>query len=163
MLPVCLDTSYLISFADPTRPHHGTALEYFRHCLAAGIPMFIPTLAAAEFEVRQRITDLPLQNFRILPFNLPHARKAAQFSAALREGVVRPAPEDARRVVVNDLNILGQAAEEGLRVVLTEDASTMSRMAARLRQANLSNVATLLLKDGFAPGRIENPDGRSLF
>jgi predicted nucleic acid-binding protein len=34
MIQVSLDTSYLISFADPARPNHAVAVEYFRHCLA---------------------------------------------------------------------------------------------------------------------------------
>lgn len=157
MLSVCLDTSFLISFADPTRKHHAAAVDYFRHCLGKGIPMFIPTLAAAEFQVGQPVTDLPLQNFRILPYNLPHAIKAASFVAALRRDEITKDEADLRKVVINDLNILGQAAEEGIPVLLTEDAGTLVRMADRLRVANLSTVQTVLLKDGFTPGRLGNP------
>ena len=124
--------------------------------------MLISTLAAAEFEVGQPITDLPLQNFRMLPFNLPHARRAGRFAAALRAGAVKPDAGDARHVVRNDLNILAQASEEGLRVVLTEDASTLSRMAARLHNANLSGVSAVLLSEGFAPERLQKPDERAL-
>ncbi len=162
MLSVCVDTSFLISFADPTRPNHATAVEYFRYCLGTGTTMFLSTLVAAEFEVGQPITDLPLQNFRILPFNLLHARRAARFAAALRYGGIQTSPGDSRRVIVNDLNILGQTAEEGIQIVLTEDESTMSRLAFRLRLANLTTVTTILLRDPFSPARIETPDERTL-
>jgi hypothetical protein len=87
MIQVSLDTSFLISFADPDRPNHGVAVDYFRHCLAQRIPMWISVVAAGEFEVGEPISDLPLQNFRIQPYNLPHAlRAAALFRALLTEG-----------------------------------------------------------------------------
>jgi len=70
MLQVSLDTSFLITFADPGRAHHATAVDYFRHCLTQRIPMWLSTVAAGEFEVGQSVSDLPLQNFRIQPYNL---------------------------------------------------------------------------------------------
>lgn len=73
MIQVSLDISFLISFADPDRKHHAIAVDYFRHCLANRIPMWISVVAAGEFEVGQPVSDLPLQNFRILPYNLLHA------------------------------------------------------------------------------------------
>lgn len=79
MIQVSLDTSFLISFADPNRSHHGIAVDYFHHCLAKQIPMWVSVVAAGEFEVGQPIVDLPLQNFRIQPYNLPHALRAAAF------------------------------------------------------------------------------------
>ena len=85
MIQVSLDTSFLISFADPDRPNHAVAVDYFRHCLAQQIPMWISTVAAGEFEVGQPVSDLPLQNFRVQPYNLPHAIKAAALFRVLRE------------------------------------------------------------------------------
>ena len=85
MVQVSLDTSFLISFADPDRPNHPVAVEYYRHCLACEIPMWISTIAAGEFEVGQPVSDLPLQNFRIQPFNLLHAIRAAALSNSLRK------------------------------------------------------------------------------
>jgi len=40
-------------------------------------------------------------------------------------------------------------------VILTEDANTLSRIAARLRQDNAITVRVLLLSEGFTPGRLE--------
>ena len=90
MLQVSLDTSFLISFADPGRPNHTVAVDYFRHCLSQRIPMSISTIAAGEFEVGQPVSDLPLQNFRIQPYNLPHAIRAAALFRALRESAEPP-------------------------------------------------------------------------
>jgi len=156
MLQVSLDTSFLITFSDPERPHHSTALEYFRHFLAQGIPMWISTIAAGEFHVGQAVTDLPLQNFRVQPYNLPHAIRAAELLVAMQPAPRDPA--DTRRIVINDLKIIAQADEEGIGIIMTEDRNTLTRYAERLRQSGRSQVRTLLLSDGFLPGMLENPD-----
>lgn len=156
MIQVSLDTSFLISFADPERAHHAAAVDYFRHCLAQSIPMWLSTVAAGEFEVGQPVSDLPLQNFRVQPYNLPHAIRAASLFRALRkEGT--PLPEDRRPVVINDLKILAQAEEENIAVILTEDKNTLFRLSERLRAGGHSAVRVLLLADGFTPGRLETP------
>lgn len=155
MLQVSLDTSFLISFADPMRPHHDVAVSYFRHCVAKQIPMNVSALAAGEFEVGQPVSDLPLQNFRLQPFNLVHAVRAASYFRAVKQGLVAVDATDRRPVIVNDLNILAQAEEEGSRLLLTEDASTMSRLADRLRLASLTHIEIILLKDGFNPSKLD--------
>ena len=156
MIQVSLDTSFLISFVDPSRKHHAVAVDYFRHCLAERIPMWISTIAAGEFEVGQPIGDLPLQNFRIQPYNLPHAIKAAALLRALRDEGSQPS-EDRRPVIINDLKIIAQADEEQIPVILTEDANTLSRMNARLHARGLTVVRVILLSEGFTPGRLAAP------
>jgi predicted nucleic acid-binding protein len=158
MIQVSLDTSFLISFADPSRPHHAIAVDYFRHCLAQRIPMWISVIAAGEFEVKQSVSDLQLQYFRIQPYNLPHAIRAAALLRSLQAGSSQSIENDARKIIINDLKIIAQAEEERIPVLLTEDANTLSKIAARLRQANTASVHVLLLKDGFKPGKLETPD-----
>ncbi len=119
--------------------------------------MWISTVAAGEFEVGQPVSDLPLQNFRVQPYNLPHAIKAAAMLRALRADTV-PAPEDRRPVIINDLKILAQAEEENIPVILTEDRNTLSRLTERLRQNGHTSVRVLLLTEGFTPGRLEKPE-----
>ena len=156
MIQVSLDTSFRISFADPDRRNHAVAVDYFRHCLAQKIPMWISTIAAGEFEVGQPVSDLPLQNFRMQPYNLPHAIRAAALFRALREPAV-PLTEE-RRIIVNDLKIIAQAEADQIPIILTEDASTLTRLVTRLRQRGAVSVRALLLSEGFTPGRLENPD-----
>jgi len=156
MLQVSLDTSFLISFAASGRPNHLVAVEYFRHCLAQRIPMIISVVAAGEFEVGQPVVDLPLQNFRVQPYNLPHALRAAAMFRALRQSPGQAAQE-ARPVVINHLKTLAQAEEDQIPVILTEDANTLCRLSERLRQCQAASVRVLLLKEGFTPGRLENP------
>lgn len=162
MIQVSLDTSFLISFADPDRAHHSVAVEYFRHCVSQQVPMWVSTVVAGEFEVRQPVGELPLQNFRIQPYNLPHAIKAAALFRAHRDGASPAATEDRRPIILNDLKILAQAAEEGIAVILSEDANTLSRIAERLRAGGHVDVRVLLLSEGFTPGRLGNPDQNEL-
>lgn len=158
MIQVSLDTSFLISFVDPSRPHHAIAVDYFRHCSAKQIPMWISVIAAGEFEVKQPISDLPLQNFRIQPYNLPHAIRAAALFRSLQSGDAHSGADDTRKIVINDLKIIAQAEDENISVILAEDARTLSKIATRLRQVNAASVRVLLLKNGFTPGKLENPD-----
>lgn len=157
MIQVSLDTSFLISFADPSRPNHAVAVEYFRHCLAQRIPMWISVVAAGEFEVGQPVSDLPLQNFHIQPYNLPHAILAAKLFNSLRTTPAGPI-KDQRSIIFNDLKIVSQAVEEKIPIILTEDKNTLSRMAERLCQHGAASVRVLLLSDGFTPGRLVSPD-----
>jgi predicted nucleic acid-binding protein len=153
MLQLSLDTSFLISFADPTRPHHAVALEYFGYCVEERVPMWISTVAAGEFEIKQPVRDLPLQNFRIQPYNLPHAIRAAEFFRKLQsESTPR---EDVRSIIINDLKIIAQAAEEKIPFIVTEDENTLVRLVNRLRGKNATVVGTLLLKEGFGLKRAE--------
>jgi hypothetical protein len=156
MWQASLDTSFLISFADPARKHHAVAVDYFRHCLAKNIPMWFSTVAAGEFEVGQPVNDLPLQNFRIQPYNLPHAIRAAAFFRALRQASSIPA-EDRRPVVLNDLKIIAQAEVEKIPIILTEDRNTLWRLADRLRAGGHAAVQVLLLAEGFTPSRLDDP------
>ena len=95
--------------------------------------MWISVVAAGEFEVGQPVSDLPLQNFRIQPYNLPHAIRAASLFRALREDTTEQT-EERRPIIINDSKILAQAEEDQISVILTEDANTLSRLATRLRR-----------------------------
>lgn len=158
MLQVALDTSFLISFASPGRPHHAAAVDYFRQCLAQRTPMWVSTIAAGEFEVGQPVSDLPLQNFRMLPYNLPHAIKAAELFKANRDLNSPNAPDDKRPLVINDLKILAQCEAERIPVILTEDENTLARIVRRLREARRIQTRVLLLRDGFTSGALATPD-----
>jgi len=160
MLKICVDTSFLITFADPARTHHAVAVDYFRHCVGNGHMLCLSTLVVAEFEVGQPVSDLPLGNFHILPFNFRHAVESANYHRQIKG--TEPVDEANRSVVRNDLKILAQAQIEECSIILTEDANTLTRWAERLRSSNHCRVSSLLLKDGFRPDELKNPDQKSL-
>lgn len=160
MLKICVDTSFLITFADPSRTHHAVAVDYFRHCVGNGHMLCLSTLVVAEFEVGQPISDLPLGNFHILPFNFRHAVESANYHRQIKGA--EPVDEADRSVVRNDLKIIAQAKIEECSIVLTEDANTMTRWADRLRRSDHSRVLPILLRDGFRPDELKNPDQKTL-
>lgn len=146
---VLLDTSFLISLvnANDDRPHHSTAKRYYRYMLEKTIPMYFSAIVAAEFGIKQPVFELPLNNFRILQFNVAHGQKAADLWNALGqrdEG-------DARAVVRDDVKLIAQASHENISFILTEDASSLYKYCERLRANGQVQARTIKLLDGFSP------------
>lgn len=142
---VLLDTSFLISFADPTRKHHAVAVQYFQHFAEEGVPMFLSTIAASEFELGQRVTDLPLDAIIMLPFNLDDAVKSAELDFTLYKG--DPAvPRDALK---DDFKLLGQAKTRDIAFLITEDARSLYKYCQELRAKGALPTRAIKLEDGF--------------
>lgn len=142
---VLLDTSFLISLVDASRPNHSVAAQYYRLMLEQQCPMYFSAIVAAEFAIGQPITDLPLKNFRPIPFNITHSVEAARLWNALgnRDG------GDNRAVVRDDIKLMAQAAHESIPFILTEDASTLYKYCERLCDAGALRVRAIKLVDGF--------------
>lgn len=68
-----IDTSFLITLSDPKRAQHDTAKRYFRECIDRRVPLYLSSIVISEFQVKQAVTDLPLRNFIVLPFNIDQA------------------------------------------------------------------------------------------
>lgn len=153
---VLLDTSFLISLVNEHRAHHDTATQYYRHLLKNNMPMVFSAIVAAEFGIKQPITELPLSNFRVLDFNVPHGQRAADLWNALGQ---RDAG-DSRAVVRDDVKLLAQASHEGIGFILTEDASTLHKYCERLRSSGHVQTRAIMLKDGFDAGVLRE-DGQT--
>jgi len=160
MLKICVDTSFLITFADSSRTNHSVAVDYFRHCVGKGHMLCLSTIVVSEFECGQPTSDLPLQNFHILPFNFRHAVESAAYHRQIKG--TQTVDAAGRNVVRNDLKILAQAKIEECQIILTEDANTLTRWAERLRSSNQCQVFSILLKDGFRPDELQHPDQKTL-
>ncbi|HRH28452.1 MAG TPA: hypothetical protein PKV17_06705 [Aquabacterium sp.] len=139
-----MDTSFLITFADPNRPFHEVAQRYFRECVRRRVPLYLSTIAVSEFEVKQRITDLPLRNFHILPFNIEHAIQCgARFASTSRDS------GDNRSVFKDDMKLIGQCDVEDITHILTEDESTLVKYLRRVHPGVFKPTQAVLLSDGF--------------
>ena len=152
---VLLDTSFLISFSDPARPHHLVAISYFRECVRRQIPMYLSTIVISEFQVKQAINDLPLRNFVVLPFNVDHAMKCGLMVRNMARD-----PEDDRVRVKDDFKLLAQCDCEGISHLINEDASTLAKYLDRARDAGLTKTKAVLLRDGFDAAWFENGQAR---
>ncbi|MCX6226245.1 MAG: hypothetical protein NTV01_16095 [Bacteroidia bacterium] len=71
---VLLDTSFFLRFLDEGSPLFKNADAYFRYFLEQEITMMISTISIAEYCVGGEISELPLLNLQIVPFNLDHSK-----------------------------------------------------------------------------------------
>ena len=156
MISVLVDTSFLITLADPTRKHHEAAKTYFRECLKANVPLYLSAIVASEFQVKQTVNDLPLRNFIVLPFNIDHAMTAG----LLMRTVVRDAGDE-RNAVKDDVKLIAQAVCESITHVLTEDEKTLAKYIQRL--ADLGNArcarfcgSTASMRRGCTVGKLQS-------
>lgn len=142
---VLLDTSFLISFVDPTRAHHAVAVQFFKYFASEGVPMFLSTIVASEFGQKQPVTDLPLDAMIVLPFNLVDAAQAAELDFTLYKG----APDVPRDALKDDFKLLGQVRANDIGFVITEDARSLFKFCQELRAKHLLTVRAIKLVDGF--------------
>lgn len=144
MSSILVDTSFLITLADPMRRHHETAKTYLRESLKVGMPLYLSAIVASEFQVKQAVTDLPLRNFIILPFNIDHAMTAGLLMRSINRD-----PADERNAVKDDVKLIAQAVCESVTHVLTEDEKTLAKYIKRLADAGECTLRAILLVDGF--------------
>lgn len=139
-----VDTSFLITLVDDTRPHHADAMSYLREAVRRGSTLYLSAVVVSEFHAKQPITDLPLRNFQVLPFNIDHAMMAGELVNTLRRD-----PGDPRDAVKDDVKLLAQAICTAIPFVLTEDERTLAKFARQLQSAGRTAVTAVLLRDGF--------------
>ncbi len=144
MISILLDTSFLITLADPARPNHATALRYLREALAQGAPLYLSAIVASEFQVKQAVTDLPLRNLQVLPFNIDHAMTAGNLMRVLQRDL-----GDDRAAVKDDVKLLAQMVCESISHVLTEDQNTLAKYLGRLNDLGQTAGKAILLSQGF--------------
>ncbi len=144
MISILLDTSFLITLADPARPHHQTANLYLREALTQGCPLYLSAIVASEFQVKQAVTDLPLRNFHVLPFNIDHAMTAGQLMRLLQRD-----QGDDRVALKDDVKLIGQMVCESITHLLTEDKNLVSKYLRRLVEMGETSAQAILLADGF--------------
>lgn len=141
---VVLDTSYLITLADPIRAHHQDAKSYWKHFMEEGIPVFLPTIVASEFCRKQEIPPDILKSCVVLPFNWEDAIQAAKLDVSLfdRQG-------DPRAALKDDVKIISQAIVQDAQWLITDDKRSFYRYANELHQAGTSSSKPIKLEDGF--------------
>lgn len=146
---VLLDTSFLICLSSPSRPHHDIAKQYFQRFIATEVTMHLSTIVVSEYEVRQPISDLGLENFIVLPFNIDDAIATARvfdvMHSARRSG-------DGRDAVKDDAKLLGQCVVAGITHLATDDEPCAKRIAA----ARASGIRPVCLN----PSACTSPSGK---
>lgn len=134
---VLLDTSFFIRLLNDDDPLHKNAVGYFRYFLENGIELKVSTISIAEYCVRGAISDLPLRNVNIIPFNLDHARRAGEFAKVIfEENKISTEKLHPRAIIPNDSKLFAQADLDGtVRYFVTSDVrsnATLERLKRRM-------------------------------
>lgn len=154
---VMLDTSFLITLADPRRDRHPVARQYFQHFLSARMPLFVSAIVVAEFCRRQELTTLPLEQLVLAPFTHEDAVVAATFDFKGHKS-----PEQDRQSLKDDFKIIGHAHARDLGYVITDDAETMFVHCEALRKEGRTHLRSIKLQAGFSLEHFA-PDGQKDF
>lgn len=154
---VFLDTSFLITLADPKRDHHAVAARYFQEFLKRRMPMALSAIVVAEFCVRQPLETLPLQQLILLPFN----HEDAVVAAGLDYKPLQQAGGD-RQSLKDDFKIIGHAKARDFGYLITADTQTMFTYCETLRSAGQLKLRAIKLQGGFTEQPF-TPDGQSDF
>lgn len=108
---VLLDTSFFLRFLKDEDPLYRHADGYFRYFLQQEMIMLISTISIAEYCVKGDISELPLKNLQILPFNIGHARRTGEFARLVFQH--RNKLDLANRMIIpNDTKLFAQADVE---------------------------------------------------
>jgi hypothetical protein len=154
---VVLDTSFLITLADAARDNHATARSYWKHFTENRIPMFLPTIVASEFCVKQPLPPEILKACVVLPFNWDDAMKTSKLElpAIRKEG-------DTRVSLKDDIKIIAQAIVKDAAYLITDDKNSFFRYAEHLNQSGQATFKPIRLAEGFDRAHFR-PDGQRDF
>jgi hypothetical protein len=155
---VLLDTSFLITLADPRRERHLVAKQYFQHFLANRMPMMVSAIVVSEFCVRQDLATLPLEQLILLPFN----HEDAVVAAGLDFKSFQSSSATDRQSLKDDFKIIGHAHARDFGYVITDDADTMFEYCETLRQQGRIHLRGIKLQGGFTQEHF-TPDGQKDF
>src|SRR5690606_9322778 len=127
---VLVDTSFLIRLFKTDDALNPNASAWFRELLERKIPMYLSTIAIAEWCVKGSFDELPLRNMRVLPFNIDHARQAGPLTNSLLK-LREKGVGDERSIILNDVKLLAQAeATRDISHVITSDGGYAMRIGS---------------------------------
>lgn len=145
---VLCDTSFFLRLLDPTDPLHTSARGYFKYLLQNDYPLFISTIAVAEYCVGGALEELPLRNLQILPFNLAHGSRTGALAQIVfrKKGTLKLR---SRNLIPNDSKLFAQAdVEAQIGYYLTADSESekiyrllQSEVGLQFRFLNLSTTS----------------------
>lgn len=136
---VLLDTSFLIRLLNDEDALHGNARGYFKYFLENNYILKISTISIAEYCVVVNITDLPLRNLQIVPFNLDHATHTGKFAKIIfEENKVAKEKLQPRAIIPNDSKLFAQAdLDESVTHFVTSDERSRSTFSKLKNQTTV--------------------------
>ena len=141
---VLIDTSFLITLFDNSRPNHEVAKKYYKYFIDNNIDMYLSAIVASEYEYKDSIDPiLDTGNFIPLPFNLDDSKLAGSFASRLHsESRGKHASRDSAK---DDVKLLAQCSNHSIDFVATDDTSTMAKYCRRLNTMDESRTKVITL------------------
>ena len=129
------DTGYIIRLVSSTDPLHKNAVEYFQHFLTNENCIFrMSSIALAEYLVKGKIEELPLNNIQLVAFNPYDATFAGDFADILFQARSKGVLQLQNRIMIqNDVKLMAQAQAGKAEYYLTADTES-KRMYDILQQ-----------------------------
>jgi predicted nucleic acid-binding protein len=122
---VLLDTSFFIRLLDKNDPLHNNAKEYYKYFLDYNYEMCISTISVAEYCVGDAFENLPMKNLQLLPFNLNHAKRTAEFAKIVFQHKNKLNLKE-RNIIPNDTKLFAQAdIEISIEFYLSSDEESL--------------------------------------
>lgn len=122
---VLLDTSFFIRFLNDNDPLFENADAYFRYFIKEEITMMISTISIAEYCVGGDISELPLKNLQIIPFNLDHSKRTGEFARIVFQNKGKLKLYE-RNIIPNDTKLFSQAdCEKSVEFYLSSDTESL--------------------------------------
>ena len=121
-----LDTSFFLRFLNDEDPLFSNADNYFRFFLQSDIAMIISTISVAEYCVGGDLSELPLKNLQILPFNLLHSKRTGELARIAFERRKKGELKiSSRNIIPNDTKLFAQAdCEKTINIYLSSDTGS---------------------------------------
>ncbi len=133
---VLLDTSFFIRLLNDDDPLHLNAVNYYKYFLEKEIVLKVSTISIAEYCVLGDISELPLKNIQILPFNLKEAEITGRFAKIIFEEKknnnlkLRP-----RAIIPNDSKLFAQAhSDKSITDFVTSDVRSKGTIESLKKQ-----------------------------
>lgn len=124
---VLLDTSFFLRFLNESDPLFENADGYFKYLIQEKFDLVISTISIAEYCSGGDISELPLRNLQILPFNLNHGKRTGEFARVAFKARKEKALEVKERLLIpNDTKLFSQAdSEEYIQYYLSSDLESL--------------------------------------
>lgn len=151
-LSVLIDTSYLITLLDKTRDNNQAALSYQKYFVEQKFELFLSTIVITEFHQKQDIKGvLELNVFNILPYNFEDARATGGIISRYYDlvGIKDSFGNQNRAQFKDDFKIIGQAKNNNVDFIITDDTRTLSKYIETLNNHKVIMTNIIKLRDGF--------------
>ena len=118
---VLLDNSFCLRLVDPQNEYHQNVREYFEYFKSQKILMYLSSITVAEYSVRNRLQDFPLQEVRQIVFDVRDGIKAGQIWDFVHREKLGKNSGNSRDAVKDDCKLFAQICNRKIDAFISKD------------------------------------------